>query len=107
MQAGQLRHRVVIEHNTPTQDIYGQPIESWGALATVWGAVEPLAGAEFFSAQQFQAEVDTRIRIRYRTGITPKMRVMWSDRIFEIDTVIEPKSQRRELHLMCTEVQGE
>jgi len=108
MQAGQLRQRVIIQKDTPTQDSVGQPVPSWGTHLTRWAAVEPLTGREYFTAQQTQAEVTTRIRLRYSSGhgITPKMRVIWDGRIFEIDTVAEVKSGRRELHLMCTEIQG-
>ncbi len=107
MQSGHLRHRVTIEQSTPAQNEYGELVESWAALVTVWGAVEPLDGREYFQVQQVQSTVTTRIRIRYRTGITPLMRVAWDGRIFDIEDVIEPKSQRRELHLMCRENQDE
>ncbi len=108
MQAGQLRQRVTIQKDTPVQDGYGQPVPVWSTHLTRWAAVEPLTGREYFTAQQTQAEVTTRIRVRWSSGhgITPKMRVSWSGRLFEIDSVLEPVSARRELHLMCTEVQG-
>lgn len=108
MQAGKLRHRVTIQQDTPVQDGYGQPVASWGTYAVRWAAVEPLTGREYFTAQQTQATVNTRIRVRWSSGhgITPKMRVSWSGRLFEIDSVLEKESGHRELHLMCTEIQG-
>jgi SPP1 family predicted phage head-tail adaptor len=83
-------------------------VPSWGTYAVRWAAVEPLTGREYFTAQQMQATVTTRIRLRYwaNHGISPKMRVAWDGRLFEIDSVQEVKSGRRELHLMCTEIQG-
>ena len=108
MLAGQLRQRVTIQKDTPTQDVYGQPVASWGTHLTRWASVEPLTGREAFTAAQMQSTVTTRIRVRWSSGhgITPKMRVSWDGRLFEIDSVVEVGSGREELHLMCTEVQG-
>lgn len=103
MRAGDLRHRVTIQYAVETQNSYGEPVASWQDVATVWAAVEPLRGREYFDAQATQARVDHRIRIRYRAGITPRMRVLFGSRVFEIQAVIEPESRRRELHLMCEE----
>ena len=103
MRAGDLRHRVTIQQPVETQNAYGEPVVAWQDVATVWAAVEPLRGREFFDAQQVQARVDHRIRIRYRADVTPKMRVLLGSRAFNIQAVIEPESRRRELHLMCKE----
>ncbi|MCG3168188.1 MAG: hypothetical protein POELPBGB_03988 [Bacteroidia bacterium] len=102
--AGALRHRVILQTVTETRDAVGGVVESWATTATVWAAVEPLRGREFFQARAEQAGVDTRIRVRYRTGLTPKMRVSWGTHTYDIEAVIEPDSRRRELHLMCSEV---
>ena len=104
MQAGSLRHRVALQTVTETRDAVGGVVESWATTATVWAAVEPLRGREFYQARAEQAGVDTRIRIRYRSGITPKMRISWGSHVYDIEAVIEPDSRRRELHLMCSEV---
>jgi len=105
MQAGDLRQRITIQEAAdPAQDTYGAEIEVWADVATVWAAVEPLTGREFFDAQAMNAETTTRIRIRYREGIVPEMRVSWGDHIYDIQSVIESESGRRELHLMCTEL---
>ena len=104
MQAGQLRHRVTLQTVTETRDAVGGIVESWATTVTLWAAVEPLRGREFFQARAEQAGVDTRIRIRYRSGLTPKMRVTWGSHAYDIEAVIEPDSRRRELHLMCSEV---
>ena len=106
MRAGKLRHRITIQQNTPTQNSFGEMEPSWSAFATIWAAVEPLSGDERWTSDQFQSEVSHRIRIRRRVGITPLMRVSWQGRLFDIQAVLEPESNRRELHLLCSEVQG-
>lgn len=102
--AARFRHRVTIQQKGKVQDEYGQEREDWMDVATVWAAVEPLRGREYFEAHQVQAEVTTRIRIRYRPGVRPDMRVVYNGRIFNIQSVIDPEERHRELQLMCREV---
>jgi SPP1 family predicted phage head-tail adaptor len=45
-----------------------------------------------------------RFRIRYRTGITHKMRVMWGSRAYDIQRIEEPDNTGREMGLVCLEV---
>ncbi len=106
MQAGKLRHRVVIEQNQATQDTFGAETDAWVSWATVYARVESLSGREYFDQQAAQtlAEVTHRVVIRYRDGITPTLRVVWKGQVFDIEAVIEVESRGRELHLMCREV---
>lgn len=106
MQAGQLRHKLDIETELNIQDTYGQPTQEWVVfLPGLWAAIEPLTGREYYAAQQVNAEISHRIKIRYKSGITPNMRVKFGvARYFNIVSVIDIKEAHRELHLMCTEV---
>ena len=105
MQAGQLRHKLDIETELNSQDAYGQTTQEWVVfLRGIWAAIEPISGREYFSSQQVNAEISHRIKIRYRTGITPNMRVKFSTRYFNIVSVIDLKEAHREIHLMSTEV---
>lgn len=104
MRPGQLRHRVTIQAKTITRGTDGSVIESWADTATVWAAVEPLTGREYWAAQQINAERTVKFRIRYRSGITPQMRISYSSRTFDIKSVINVEEQNRELLLMCEEV---
>lgn len=105
MEAGKLRHRVVIQYATVAQDAYGEPVKTWATLATVWGAVEPLIGREYLAAQQLQSAIPVRVRIRYRNDVTPLMRVSWDGNLYDIESVQEVRTERRELILMCKENQ--
>lgn len=101
MKAGHLDQRVTIERLVETVDKYGDSTSEWVTLATVWAAVEPLVGREFIAALQVQASVTTRIRMRYRPGVTPADRVTHEGHTYGIESVIDVRSQRRELVLMC------
>lgn len=102
--AGRLHHRVTIQEHVTGQDEFGQPIDTWADVATVWAAVEPLRGREYFAAQQVNAEVTARIRTRYRKGVRPSMRVLYDGRLYDILSVIDPEERHQELQLMCREV---
>jgi len=104
MRIGRLRHRVIIQQVAESQDSTGAPLETWGTFAEVWAGVEPLRGREFFASKQIQADVTTRIRIRYLAGVTPKMRVLWGSRVYLIDSVIDPEERHVEMQLMAREL---
>lgn len=109
MQAGKLRHRLMIQSlpDTPTRGTSGEEKvddSEWQNVAMIWGSVEPLAGREFFAAQQVNADVSHRIRLRYLPGITPKMRLKFGDRIFDIVNSLNIEERNRELELLAREV---
>ena len=104
MKIGQLRHRVTIQEKTVTADAYGAESITWSDYLTVWAAVAPLSGREFLEGRNLENEVSHRIRIRYREGLDPTMRVSWDSRVFDIEAVLERFSERREIWLMCKEV---
>lgn len=109
MRAGALRHKVLIEDFTATQDALGGHAKAWTTFATAWAAIEPLRGREYFDASAFQGEIDTRVRIRHVDGVRPRMRVNWpaESRVFDVQSVAEINTRDREIHLMCKEYFGD
>lgn len=103
MKACRLRHTVTIQSPTETKNSTGEVETTWGTFASVRAAVEPLRGQEYFAAKQVQASTNVRIRVRYMTGITTKMRVLFESRYFAIEGIIDPEMRHRELQLMCVE----
>ncbi len=103
IKSGSLRCAVTIQSRTETTNSTGEVEWTWADYKTVRAAVEPLRGQEYFAARQLQSSTTTRIRIRYLSGITTKMRVVHGSRYYEIEGVIDPESRHRELQLMCRE----
>lgn len=107
MQAGRLRHKIDIQSlvaGSPQQLGTGEPDETWTVfLNDIWAAVEPLQGRELFAAQEFHSDVTVRIRVRYRTGITPRMRAVFETRNYSILYVLDREERHRELELLCSE----
>lgn len=101
---GRLRHRVTLQQQSSTQDGYGEQVNSWSDLKTVWASVEPLKGRELYAAQQVKTEITTRIKMRYRAGVVSKMRVVYGSKTYDILSVIDAEERHIELHLMCMEL---
>lgn len=104
MKIGDLRHRITLQKLEMVQDSYGQPTETWTDVATVWAAVNPISGREFFQAETINSEITHKILIRHRAGIEPSMRVKFKDRIFTILSVINFQEKNEALQLMCKEL---
>lgn len=102
--AGALNKRITLQQLVESRDGFGGVATAWQDVATVWAAVEPLQGREFWAQQQTQAEVTTRVRIRHRAGIAARTwRIAYAGRVLDIHSVIDPKERHEELQLMCTE----
>ena len=100
--SGRLSHYVSIQQPVEVQNDYGEAIETWTNLLTgVWASIQPISGKEYWTAQQIQAEIDTRIVIRYISGLTHKMRVLNGTDEYYIRSIINPNEGNTELQLMC------
>lgn len=105
LSAGDLDRRIRIEVGTETAhpNGSGEQVTTWATLARVWASVQPLQGRERFTAQQVAAEIDTRIRIRYRSDVQPeRTRVVdENDRVFDVKSVLE-LGRRDGLEILAT-----
>ncbi|MGP4843313.1 phage head closure protein [Marinobacter sp. 1Y8] len=89
MRSGSLRHRVEIQKPVTAQNPNtGSMVVTWQEVAQVWASVEPLSAREFISAQAGQSEINARIVIRYRPGITAAMRIIHREQVFNIEGVL-------------------
>jgi SPP1 family predicted phage head-tail adaptor len=101
MRAGRLRHRCILQSKTYTQDAYGAEVVTFSTEATVWGAIEPLSGKEFFSQDSVQAEARVRIVIRYYSGVLTTWRVKHEGLLYDIKHVQNQDTRDRTMELMC------
>ena len=91
VRAGKQRHLVTIKKTVESRNSLGEVTDSWVVFAQRWASVEPLAGREFWSAKQVNADNTVKISMRYCYGITTKMRVEYDNRVFKIDSIIQIK----------------
>jgi SPP1 family predicted phage head-tail adaptor len=114
--SGDLRNRGIIYATSQSQNASGEPIDNWSGFATVRCAIDPLGSFESERVTQTWGQTSHRIRMRYTSGVTPKMRfvtkgTMGSDgtlsattaRLFEIEGVVNVEERSRETHLFCKE----
>lgn len=109
MRAGKLRHRVTIQYlatGSPAQLPSGEPNEAWTDLLTGISAEWiTLSGRALFAAQEHHSEVRGVWRIRWRSSITDKMRVVHGGKYYNILFVppYDKSGKQRQLDLECAE----
>lgn len=106
MRAGRLRHRLTVQTATISQNAFGEPVQTWTTLATVWGAVEPLRGAERQRAMQVSATEEVKIVLRHSAtigGIKPDDRILYGSKVYDISAVMNIDERNRELNVMAKE----
>jgi SPP1 family predicted phage head-tail adaptor len=102
MDAGTLRERVTVQQATENRNRLGETLLEWSAFAEVWANVQGVTARELLSAGQQQVEISHRVRMRYLSGLTSKMRLSWRGRTLEIISILE--HDNRSVHeLICQE----
>lgn len=107
MQIGPLRQRVTIQDFTVAQNAYGEPVETWANVTTVWAEVLPARGQERFVAagDQQLATLTHVVRMRYYDGLSPvDHRLVWGSITLDVESVQDPDGRRREMRVLCREV---
>jgi SPP1 family predicted phage head-tail adaptor len=98
-----MRHRITIQENTTTTNAFLEVIEGWADLCTVWAAIEPLSGKRYFEAKQANTDETGMVRIRYRSGLDPKMRAKLGSRYLYFVAIINPDEKNRTLQISYRE----
>lgn len=102
MRAGRLRKKVTIERYTTARGSYGEEVETWATLLSVWASIEPMTGNEKIQGGAVDAKVTHMIKMR-DTDITPADRITWSSRTFNITKVLDVSERGRELVIEAIE----
>ena len=93
---GARRRRLVLERPVDEPDGFGGRLRRFVAGPILWGAVEPL-GASAAGGRY-------RVRLRYRPGVVPAMRLVDGARRFAIRSADDPDGARRALVCEVEEV---
>lgn len=101
MEAGDLNLRVALEIATVTRDTYGAEILTWRNLATVWASKEHKTSRKFYAAQKINAEITDLFTIRYRAGMTTRLRVTYDGKTYNIIGSDDPDGKRVSMQLFC------
>ncbi len=106
MQAGKLRHRIILQSSTLSRNANNERVKTWSTYGTVWGNVTPLRGQERLIADQIQSEITHNVQIRFdtATSVMAKHRAIHGSRTFEINSVENVEERDRERLLRCKEL---
>jgi len=104
MRSGRLRHVVILQRQSSTQDDYGQRIDTWATIATVRANIIPMKGSEYIAARGEQANTTSEITIRNSTdvdGVRPRDRVNHDGDLYDIQAVMRQGKRGRALVMVC------
>ena len=95
------RHKIQFLARVQEQDDYGQPVDNWEVIKTVWASKEPLIGNEYLTSFTTDTKVEVKFNCRFVDGITNDMRIQHGNEVYEILSVINVKGLNRELLCYC------
>lgn len=92
MRASKLDRRITLKQQSGELDEYGQKIDTWTDIATVWAEFIPDKGGEKAASGEVRASTSDKFRIRYSSvisNINPTWRLIFQGREYEISQVNE------------------
>lgn len=116
MNPAQLNHRINILYdvnatvNPPITDDNGTPIENWQVYKTLWCRKEGMNGKGMrlprliYAANASQSIVNGMFSVRYRTDITPSMRVQDGNDIYTIKDTPDIDGNRQFIMIITEKV---
>ena len=102
IEAGKLRERVTIQQADEARNSLGETTLSWATFTERWASVEGVTAREALGLGQLEISITHRVRLRYVTGLTQQMRLIWRGRTLEIVSLLE-HNNRSEHELICQE----
>lgn len=89
MNVGRMRYRIDIEDLIKITDNDGFVSEEWIPFAEVWADITSVSGKEYLESAQDLSEVTSNIYIRQLKGIKTTMRIIYKDRNFNIQSILQ------------------
>lgn len=101
--AGELKRRVTLQERLTTKTPAGGQVTTWSDVATVFAKIDPRPGSEPLEAGAIRGVLSHVVRIRYRPGVTPAMRLLYGTRVLNIASVVDVEEAHVVLDLYCSE----
>jgi SPP1 family predicted phage head-tail adaptor len=106
MNPGALNKRITIQSPLEVPGDYGEPTTQWTDVISTFASIRAATSKEVYAAQGYTSQITHLITIRWRPGIRSNQRVIYRDRLFEIQAVTDPDERRAQLNLLCIEING-
>lgn len=100
---GDLNKRITIQYPARVSDNMGSFTETWTDTGTVWAAMWPVSANEQIQSMQNSMVVTHKIRIRYRSVLSPGWRLKFGNRYFNIVGIVNPNEKNEYLDIMAKE----
>lgn len=85
LNAGELDQVITVQQRAAGKDSRGQPNGAWSDyLVDIRAKVDTRPGQDVFGGGQEQPTLPVTFRIRYRTGLHERMRVLWRGQYYEL-----------------------
>ena len=97
--AGELCHRVTIQHKTPTYDEYNYETEAWTEYKKLWGKISFLSVKDGLTAKAAGSETTARLKLRKRKDIDTGMRVLFDGQTFQIVSPPKPDNENGRIYM--------
>ena len=103
MKIAELRHQITIKEKVQAPDGMGGFTETLSTVHETWAAIWPVSAKEVRENMRVEANISHNIRIRYRSGISHAMIVVFGIRTFEIKGIINFEERDIWLDMVCNE----
>lgn len=100
MQTGKLDQRIVLQELTETNN-FGELVQTYTTVATVWADVISQRGAESFEAARINAVETIRVKIRYRDDIMTDWRIQWNGKNYNVIYLDQSERRKGETWMTC------
>ena len=101
--AGRMRETVRIEQRTAALSSFGEQQATWELFAERRAEIVRSPGREVLNADQRQGRVPTVFKLRWLEGVLPEMRLIHDEKLFDIESAIDPDGLGRELLVTAVE----
>lgn len=104
MRSGNLDRRGQLLRRVLTRNTFGEEVVTYVAYAELWMERRDIGGREFFAAQQVNAEVTSRFRIRFRTDVLMTDRILCEGKSYNIAAPPQEIGRREGLEILGSAV---
>lgn len=103
MRSGTARTRVTVQQRSEASDVYGSVVPTWSTYLECWAEYLPNGGGEMVMSAREVTQADAMFRMRYRSGVTKKMRIKMGTRYFDIVRIDDPRGRHDVIEIYARE----
>ena len=105
MNAGTLRHRIRIEESKRSDDGQAGSDLTWSVIRCgfTFAEIRPVNSSDRFDASMIYNGTSHIVKMRYMRGVTSGQRIVYKDRIFNIQGVVNDNERQKQLTISCEE----